>query len=145
MKIQININPDATEDEIIIHCRRVTKELEQVVAALRAAEQKLIGAKNGQTYLLDAAQILYIDTIDRKVFLYTGNDVYETSLKLYVLEELLAAQDFFRAGKSSIVNLGHIQALRSDLDGRMLVTMDNGEKLVVSRQYAAAIKERLGV
>lgn len=57
----------------------------------------------------------------------------------------MAAQDFFRAGKSSIVNLGNIQALRSDLDGRLQVTMSNGEQLVVSRQYAVSIKKRLGV
>lgn len=145
MKIHINIDPGLPEDELTINCRGMTKEIEQVVASLRAAEQKLTGNREDQTYILDAAQVLYIDTIDRKVFLYSESDVYETPLKLYALEEQLAAQDFFRASKSSIVNLRHIQALKSDLDGRLLVTMDNGEHLVVSRQYAAAIKERLGV
>lgn len=145
MKINIQINPGIEEDELTIHCRQMTKEIERVVASLRAAEKKLTGTKGGQTYILEASQILYIDTIDRKVFLYTGNEVYETPLRLYELEEQLASRDFFRAGKSSVVSLNHIQAMRADLDGRLLVTMDNGEQLVVSRQYAVAIKQRLGV
>lgn len=145
MKIQINLNPEIEEDELIIHCRRMTDEIEHMIASLRATEFKLTGSKDGQTYILDVPQILYIDTIDRKVFLYTHSDVYETPLKLYELEERLAARDFFRAGKSSIISLSHIQSLKSDLDGRLLVTMDNNEKLIVSRQYAAAIKQRLGV
>lgn len=133
MKIQINVNPEIEEDELVIHCRRMTQEIEHMIASLRVAEFKLTGSKDGQTYILDVGQVLYIDTIDRKVFLYTHQDVYETPLKLYELEERLGARDFFRAGKSSIVSLSHIQSLRSDLDGRLLVTMDNGEKLIVSR------------
>jgi len=108
-------------------------------------EFKLTGIKNNETYILDVSQILYIETIERKVFLYSSNNVYETPLKLYALEEQLESQDFFRASKSSIINLGHMHALKSDIDGRLMVTMDNDEKLIVSRQYASGIKQRLGV
>lgn len=145
MKIQININPDLSENEITINCKEMTKEIEQIVASLNVSEKKLTGKKEDQTYILDASQILYIDTIDRKVFLYTAEQVFETPLKLYALEEQLEPQDFFRATKSSIINLEHVQALKSDIDGRLLVTMDNNEQLMVSRQYATAIKKRLGV
>lgn len=35
--------------------------------------------------------------------------------------------------------------MRMDLNRRIRVTMENGEQLMVSRQYAEGLKERLGV
>ncbi len=119
--------------------------MEKVIASLRALDLKLTGTKNNQTYILDAAKILYIDTTDKKTFFYTETEVYETPLKLYELEQLLSSKDFFRAGKSCIINFNHIKSLRSDIDGRLIVTMENNEKLVVSRQYALFVKKKLEV
>ena len=130
---------------MIVNCRELTRDIERLVAAIQVVDHKLIGKKDGQTYILDAANVLYVDTVDRRVFIYTDNDVFESRLKLYMLEEQLASLDFFRAGKSSIVSLRHIRSLQADIDGRLLVTMDNGERLVVSRQYSKHIKDRLGV
>jgi len=53
--------------------------------------------------------------------------------------------DFLRANKSCIINLRHIVSIKPDIDGKLLVTMSNNEKLYVSRQYSPSIKTRLGV
>ena len=144
MKINVNVDSRYTKTEITINCAAVSDQLQKVIATLRALDSKLTGVKNGQTFILDAAQILYIDTVDKKTFLYAEADVYETSLRLYELEEQLSATDFFRAGKSSIINFSKIKSLKSDIDGRMIVIMENGEKLIVSKQYAPFIKNKLG-
>ena len=144
MKININIDDRYTETEITINSGQMGEELEKVIATLRILDFKLTGSKNNQTYILDASQILYIDTADKKTFLYTKTDVYETTLRLYELEQRLSSVNFFRAGKSSIINFEKIKSLKSDIDGRIIVTMENGEKLIVSRQYASFIKNKLG-
>ena len=92
-----------------------------------------------------AADVLYADTADKKTFLYTADAVYETPLRLYELEEQLAARDFVRAGKSVLLNFAHVAALRPDFGGRMRVTMSNGEVVVASRQYVPALKAKLGL
>jgi len=143
MKIKVNVDPDYKETEIIINCGQISADLEKVIASLRVLDLKLTGMKNNQTYILDAATVLYIDTTDKKTFIYTEADVYESSLRLYELEENLSASDFFRAGKSSIINFNKIKSLKSDIDGRLTVTMENNERLVVSRQYASFIKNKL--
>ena len=89
--------------------------------------------------------MLYIDTVDRRTFLYTSGGVYETPLKLYELSDRLASADFFRAGKSVVVNFRQIQSLRPELGGRMRLTMSNGELVFVSRQYVPEVKRRLGL
>ncbi|WMC94373.1 LytTR family DNA-binding domain-containing protein [Kineothrix sp. MB12-C1] len=145
MKIRINEVPEQEDVEVIINCKKVDEEIMRIITMLRVYDKKLTGIKGDQTYLLDAAKIFYIDTVDKKTFLYTENEVYETPLRLYELEEQLDTAGFFRAGKSVLINFNEIKALKSDFNGRILVTMNNGEKLMVSRQYAVTIKEKLDI
>lgn len=144
MKIHINENSNLEETDIIINCKQRNAEIEKIIAMFRMMDLKLTGTKDNQTYLLDASTVLYIDTVDKRTFLYTDTEVYETMLKLYELEEQLEACEFFRAGKSCIINFHHIKSLKSDIDGKILVTMSNQEKLKVSRQYAYILKNKLG-
>lgn len=143
MKLKIEENAALPETEIIIHCKQADAQIMKMAALLRVFDQKLTGTQNGETFLLEPQQILYIDTVDQKTFFYTQNNVYETPLKLYLLEERLAGNDFFRASKSSIVNFAHIQSLRPEFGGRLIATLTNGEKCFISRQYAVAVKQRL--
>lgn len=53
--------------------------------------------------------------------------------------------DFMRANKSCIINFHQIISIKPDIDGKLLVTMSNGERLYISRQYSAIIKAKLGV
>lgn len=145
MKISIEEQAELAETEVIIRCRQADPQILKMIATLRAFDQKITGTREGRTFLLDAGDILYIDTADKKTFLYTAGEVYETPLRLYELEERLAPQDFFRASKSSVVNFNAIRALRPDFGGRMELTMTNGEKLFVSRQYVPTVKQKLGL
>ncbi len=145
MKIHINENSSLNELEITINCNRISPEVEKLISKLRVMDLKLTGKRNNQTYILDAAKVLYIDTVDKKTFFYTKQEIYETDLRLYELEEQLAALDFMRAGKSCIINFNQIYSIKADIDGKLLVTMNNGEKLFVSRQYAQDVKRKLGV
>ncbi len=145
MRLSIEEGEQYTETEVRIRCRKTDPELLRIVSLLQAYDRKLTGVKEGQTFLLEAADVLYIDTADKKTFLYTAKEVYETPLRLYELEERLAACDFFRATKSSIVNFNCIRSLRPDFGGRMLATMVNDEQLVISRQYVPYVKQKLGL
>ena len=145
MKVQINENPDLQETEIIINCKETDQHILKVIALVRALDKKIIGIKDGATYILEAARILYIDTVDKKTFFYTEKEVYETPLRLYELEDQLGHGEFFRASKSTIINFNQIKSLRPDFGGRMIVQMNNGEQLYVSRQYVPTIKEKLGL
>ncbi len=116
-----------------------------MLALLRAFDQKITGVREGQTFILEARDILYADSVDKKTFLYTADGVFETPLRLYELEERLGPSDFFRASKAVVVNFGQIRSLRPEFGGRMLATLTNGEIVYVSRQYVPFIKEKLGL
>lgn len=143
MKITLNQDPSYPETEVIVHCPQVDEDILKLIATLRVYQKKLVGILDGERYLLDVKDILYIDTADKKTFLYTEKAVYQSALRLYELEDALKEMDFFRAGRSIILNFRWVRSVHPELGGRWLVTMENGEQVWVSRQYAEELKEKL--
>lgn len=145
MKISINIDPGLDDTEIIINCSSLTAETENIIAALRMADDQITVMKDGETHILDISKIAYIETVDRRTFVYTEKDCYESKLKLYEMDEKLCSSSFLRISKSCIVRLKYIRSLKAELDRRLRITLENGEQLIASRQYADELKKRLGV
>ncbi|NLZ49108.1 MAG: LytTR family transcriptional regulator [Clostridiales bacterium] len=145
MKITIDECPSHKEVEIVIKCDKVTEEVEKVISLLRSSEEKITGVIEGERYLIDPSDIYYFESVDKKTFMYTESQVLEIPLRLYELEEKLAKQDFFRASKSTIINISKIQRLSPRLNGKLDVILENNEKLVVSRQYVGRLKDILGL
>ena len=145
MKISINVDAEKKDTEIVISCSQLTPEIEKILATLRILNQQLMVMKEDETYILDVAKIIYIEAMERKTFVYTKDDYYESKLKLYEMEERLMACGFFRVSKSCLVHLRYIKSLKSDVDRKLRLTLESGEQIMVSRQYADEIKRRLGV
>ena len=61
------------------------------------------------------------------------------------LEERWAATGLLRYGKSCVVNLYAIRRLRSCGAGRIEAALTTGEKIMISRHYAPALREKLGM
>ncbi len=145
MKIEINIDEAITDMEVVVTCSKLTPKVEKILAALRMMDCQLTGKKGDEIHLLDIAQIIYIESMERKCFVYTTDDVYESDFALYELERQLAEYGFFRVSKSFLIHLPSIQSLKADINRRIRITMVNGEQIIASRQYADGLKKRLGV
>ena len=131
--------------EVIIKCPEVTEDICKLETLLHSHARKISCVKDGITHIIDVGEVLYFESVDKQSFLYTESDVYEISLKLYEVEEILSDIGFIRSAKSQVLNIHKIVSLRPDFGGRIEVTMPSDEKLVVSRQYAKSLKERLGI
>ena len=145
MKISININDDVKDTEIAISCSQLTPEVEKIITTLRMLNQQLVVMKDSENFIIDVSDIIFIEAVDRKTFVYTSKDFYESKLKLYEMEERLCESGFFRASKSIFVQLRHVKSLKNDIDRKIRLTLENGEQIIVSRQYAEELKKRLGV
>jgi len=143
MKITINIDDRYTETEIAVNCNRVSDDIDKLLAAIRLLDMKLTERKDWWQHILEASDVIYIDNVDKHTFLYTSNGVYESSLKLYELEAKLADRDFIRVNKNSLFNIKHIHSIEPNFDRRLILSMIGGSKLIVSRQYAVVVKEKL--
>ena len=145
MKISINIDPSVKDTEITVNCAALTPETESIIAALRIMDSQMAVTNGDESFILDIAKIVYIEAVDRKTFVYTESECYETKLRLYETEERLCGSGFLRISKSCLVQLRYIRSIKAELDRKLRLTLENGEQMIVSRQYAEDLKKRLGV
>lgn len=145
MKITVNVDEKLNDTEIKISCKQVTPDIENMVAMLQMMNQQLVVTKENENYLLAVSKILYIEALERKTFVYADENVYESKLKLYEMEEKLCRSGFLRVSKSCLVHLKFIKSIRNDVERKLRLTLENGEQIMVSRQYADEIKKRMGV
>ena len=144
MNVTITENPKLLDIEVTIAAPRIDERVQRIVASVGALDRKLAGMRDGATYRLDVDNVCYVESVDGATFLYTADAVFETPLRLYELEDKLAGTEFVRASKQMIVNFDHVEAIRPFPNARLQLLLDNGEAAVVSRQYAPAIKRKLG-
>ena len=128
-----------------IHCREVTSETERLERYIRRFDERIMATLNGQTHNVPVEEILYIESVDKKTFLYTAGTVLQTEKRLYELEELLDEKTFFRCSKSVIVNLNKITKLKPEVTRNILATLTNGEIVVISRRNVRALKALIGL
>ncbi len=145
MKIEIDIDDKYTDTTVIIKAPRLSREVEKTVALMRMIDMQIGVKKDDETYLLDIDKILYIEGVDRKTFVYTEEDTYESELKLYEIEQELLERDFLRISKQSIVNLRKIKSLKADINRKIRISLVNGEQIVVSRMYSDDLRRKLGL
>ena len=110
MKMRIEIDDTLSQEEIVIRCPQLNKEiadLQKSIAEIVGREKKLIFEKEGKEYLISAEDIIFFETEDKKVYVHTADNVYTSKYKLYELEALLP-HTFIRVSKSSIINIKKI-------------------------------------
>lgn len=145
MKITIHEDPNISDTEISIVCPEMTEELRDMIANLALIGYTIAGKKEGETFFVPLKDIFYFESVDGSIFFYTEEDTYEAAARLYKIEEWVQNLKFARISKTAIVNLRKMQSIKQAEHSRLVATLINGEKLVVSRQYVPEIKKKLGV
>ena len=134
-------NPE--DDAIILEYHELTQEFEDIKNYILDNGQ-LFPVYNKEKALikLKIKEILYFEAVGELVFAYTEQGVFEVKMRLYQVEDKLEKNNVLRASKSFLINLYRIAAVTPALNGRLIATMDNGEKVMISRQYAKIITDR---
>jgi len=142
MKVTIRRIPNKEKEQVIIECTEITQEIKDIRAYAMTKGTALSGlSKEEKLERFELGEVYYFEALDEKVFAYTKDQVYEIKNRLYEVEEMYAPYHFVRCSKSVVMNLMLLQSIRPALNGRFLAYMKNGEKLMISRQYAPVIKE----
>ncbi len=131
------------DDELILRYQNLNQEVEHIMNFMSFAEKKLVGTKDGSQIVVDVKQILYIESVDRKTFVYLEDDVVRVEYTLIQLERMLNSPRFFRCSKSMIMNIDKVKVLDSLASNRIDATMCNGEHIIISRTYASEFRRRL--
>ncbi len=145
--MKITVEEDASLEEVQVTFRtpKIDEQVIEAVSRLKLYEQRITGTCDGESCIVPARDVLLFESVDKKTFFYTENRVFETNMRLYEIEDRLGICGFVRTGKSTIINLKKVESLRSDIGAKLIATLSNGEKTVISRAYASEVKRQLGI
>jgi len=120
---------------------------EKLLRALKIIKnpEDLFVKMDNKTFKLAISDIFYVESVDFKTFVYVEVSVCESKLKLYEIEATLVKSNFLRISRQVIVNVSKVCSAVSAGGGRIEIMLTSGEKLILSRQCAAALKERFGL
>lgn len=131
--------------QVIIQCKKKNDEVLRLKTHIELFDKKLLAKKENEQCFIQLSEVLYFEAVENHTFLYTQDEVMETKLRLYELEDMLSEKDFIRISKSLIVNVNQIRSLKPELNRTILATMCNGEQLYISRRYVQAVRKLLSI
>lgn len=142
MRVEFEKVNDKSQECAIIKAVEYTPAIKNAMELLEGSSTEIPVVKDGATILCKLSAIYYFESVDKKTFVYTKDDCYETKYRLYEIEEM-AYPYYARCSKSMIINLKKIRKVSSELGARMNAELLNGENLVIARSYVKEIKKRL--
>ena len=145
MKITIEALADGAEEEIIIRTNTMDSDIINLIYAVKAGRNRITAFDENEIVQLDSKEIYYFESVDNKVYACCEKNVFEIKQKLYELEEIYKQTDFVRISKSMIVNISKVSKIVPMFNGRLEGVLCNGEKVIISRQYVANLKKKLGI
>ncbi len=141
MKVKIQQISDIADECLTIACVKITPDIESIRSFALTKGTTLAGSRDERIYQFNLADVFYFEAVDERVFAYTKEHSYELKIRLYELENAYTDKHFIRCSKSFIINLMKLASISPALNGRFTAYMQNGEKIIISRQYVSKIKD----
>lgn len=137
------------------------KRLADALLKLRQRdEEEMLGYSNrgplkesDQVFVKDGERCWFVRLSDVRLFESVGNyaKIYFANNKPLILKSLNALEErlddkvFFRANRKHIINLRMIEKIEPYFNGGLLLNLNGGEKIEVSRRQAVKFKEMMSL
>lgn len=128
--------------------KRIETVLENIAKSYMNIEslkiQKLTVQSGDKFFVVPIKNIVYIESNDKEINIFTKNGVFNTKLKMNELEEILPKSIFFRSHRSYFINMDEILEFEPWFNGTFLVRVKYFDfKIPVSRAKNREFKELL--
>lgn len=144
MRITIKKIAEKEKEQVVIECVAITPEIDDIRSYVLTKGTELCGTTDSQKLeRFRLEDVYYFEALDEKLFAYTLDRVYEVKARLYEVAAAYEKYHFVRCSKSIVLNLMLLDSISPALNGRFFAHMKNGERLIISRQYAPALREIL--
>ncbi len=144
MKIKTEQDLSCNEIEITMKYPQKNRQVNRIIDFLQSFDMQIKCAGENAEKLINILDIYYIESVDKKTFVYLENAVYRTDFRLYQLKSKLQTHGFVQISKSCILNINALDSIRPLFNSRMEATLKNGEKVTVNRSYLNGVKKALG-
>jgi len=144
MKVKVRQVSLYEDEEALISAVELTDDIKSAIDILENNSRVVPVISDSKTIMLKTDAIYYIESVDKRTYVYTKENCYETRYRLYELEDILSFY-FLRVSKAMIINIRKIRAVKAELNGRMRADLLNGEQITISRAYVKELKGKLGI
>lgn len=140
MQVKELIVDQPQKEGVTLEYMRLTREFAEIRDYCLNKGETVTGyTEGGEAVSVRVEDVLYFEAVGELVFAYAENAVYEVKKRLYQIEEGVRRNSVQRASKSTLINTEHIVSVRPALNGRLFAKMENGEEVLISRNYAKQI------
>ena len=143
MRLILNERPELEKPEVTIAYSEMTASVKRVADFVCSVEQTVLCKKEEEECSVLVGDIFYIESVDKKTFVYCEKDVYMCSLRLCEIEKIVAKAGFVRVSKSTILNIEQLKGVKTLVNSRLEAILSNGERICVTRKYLRDIREVL--
>lgn len=143
MKIKTKQDLSCKDMEITIKYAQEDRQVTRILDFLQSLDMQIRCSIDNAEQMIDIADIYYIESVDKKTFIYLEKEVCQIDFRLYQLKEKLQSSGFVQISKSCLLNINALESIRPLFNSRMEATLKNGEKVCVNRKYLKDVKKAL--
>ena len=100
---------------------------------------------SNEKVFLPIGDIVYIETYGHTVEVHTDKKTYQAFDRLYKIYSMLDPSSFLRISNSVVIAKDKVKQISTTLSLKVILTMSNGKKVDVTRNYYFIFKESFGI
>lgn len=125
---------------VIIEYPKWDESVDSLVKKIGRMDISFVGKSDDRSVNIGISDIYYIENVERKLFLYTKDDVFKFDGTMADIECRIQDTGLVRISRTCIMNTEYLKEIRQIRNSHLEALMDNDEKLIVSRKYLPDIK-----
>jgi len=141
----IKLEQNTAQKDILISITYPVKNktIERVVSLIKSLDKQIECYSDDTLKKINVSDIYYIESIDKKTFVFCEKGSYQIKKRLYQVYEELADNGFVQVSKYCILNINKLEEITPLVNSHMEAVLSNGKCLYVTRKYLAGIKQML--
>ena len=125
---------------VIIEYPEWNESVDSLVRKIGRMDLSLVGKTDDGSVNVSISDIYYIENVERKLFLYTKDEVFRFDGTMADIESRIYETGLVRISRTCIMNTEYLTQIRQIRNSHLEAVMENGEILIVSRKYLPDIK-----
>ncbi len=123
--------------------REAAESLVRLGSAAAGSPRKIAGRAGAEYFLIDFADVMAFQAEREVVWIVTARQKYIATQSLRGIERRLPPSTFQRVHRNALVNVNHVYKMTPLSSQRWMLTLTNGQELIVSKRLAHNIRRLL--
>ena len=125
---------------VIIEYPTWSDAVDSLARKIEMMDISFVGRVDEKSVSISISDIYYIENVERKLFLYTRDNVFRFDGSMSDIEKKIMDTGLVRISRTCIMNTDYLREIKQIRNSHLEAVMDNDEKLIVSRKYLPNIK-----